>query len=224
MKYLWWRHVNPVQVAFMWRHGPSHHSEGPSEAFPVSCAVNLSCLKHLVADLVQHHQQQHRQQGGAPVRRRRNRGGGRERDQAKAYPVAKDSYLLVDDDEVVKLQIKGHAINIQEIRAPWRDLCSTTMLPTASRRASTWSKRLSPLSGTPCATRKSSAQTGSRSRPELEPLVKEILGMALRLCSHANVEIQKHATGTSEAASVRPDRCDTLAVHCRGKAKTAPLR
>ena len=36
-------------------------------------------------------------------------------DQAKGYPVAKDSYLLVDDDELDKIQIEStHTIDIDK--------------------------------------------------------------------------------------------------------------
>ena len=82
-------------------------------------------------------------------------------DQAKGYPVAKDSYLLVDDDELDKIQIEStHTIDIEKFvpRAEIDPRYSTR--PITSRRASASARRLSRSSRTPGATRRSSDSGG----------------------------------------------------------------
>ena len=83
-------------------------------------------------------------------------------DQAKGYPVAKNSYLLVDDDELDKIQIEStHTIDIEKfVRAP-RSTLATMTPPITLRPASASPRRLSQSSGTPCATKRSSGWAGS---------------------------------------------------------------
>ena len=83
-------------------------------------------------------------------------------DQAKGYPVAKDSYLLVSDDELDKIQIESsHTIEIEKFVPRARSTPGTMTRPITSRRASASLRRLSRSSGTPCATKRWSAWAGS---------------------------------------------------------------
>src|SRR5271157_1480689 len=71
-------------------------------------------------------------------------------DQAKGYPVAKDSYLLIDDEELDKIQIEStHTIDIEKF-VPRSEIDPRYLeAPITLRRASALRRRPSRSSETP---------------------------------------------------------------------------
>jgi len=113
-------------------------------------------------------------------------------DQAKGYPVAKDSYLLVDDDELDKIQIEStHTIDIDKFVpraeidpryydapyyiAPSEPVAAFAIIPDAMR-----DKKVVGLGRVVIARRERIMM--------LEPLGKGILGTALRYGSEVRSE------------------------------------